>query len=99
MSFETTIPDNHPSLEGHFPGNPIVPGVVVLDEVISALKQWQSKARCIGFTAVKFNSPLLPGQSFSVDFTEMGSRRVKFNCKKSSDDSIFASGQVKLADD
>ncbi len=28
-----TIPADHPSLPGHFPGRPIVPAVVILDEV------------------------------------------------------------------
>lgn len=98
MSFEAIIADTHPSLEGHFPGNPVVPGVVVLDEVISALSRWQPKAQCRGFTAVKFNAPLMPGQAFTIEFTEVGSRRVKFSCQKSDDNATFASGQVKLAD-
>ena len=39
MSFEVdrTIPSDHPSLPGHFPDRPIVPGVVILDEVVAAL--------------------------------------------------------------
>ena len=32
-----TIPKRHPALSGHFPGHPIVPGVLVLDEVIETL--------------------------------------------------------------
>lgn len=35
------ISHTHPSLDGHFPDNPIVPGVVILDQVISL---WQKKA-------------------------------------------------------
>jgi 3-hydroxymyristoyl/3-hydroxydecanoyl-(acyl carrier protein) dehydratase len=36
MSFERTltIANDHPALAGHFPGHPVVPGVLVLDEVI-----------------------------------------------------------------
>src|SRR5437879_10590804 len=39
MSFEISraIRADHPSLAGHFPGTPIVPGVVILDEVAAAL--------------------------------------------------------------
>ncbi|MEZ5592806.1 MAG: hypothetical protein R3F53_19725 [Gammaproteobacteria bacterium] len=33
------IGSEHPSLAGHFPSNPIVPGVVILDEVMQAVQQ------------------------------------------------------------
>jgi 3-hydroxymyristoyl/3-hydroxydecanoyl-(acyl carrier protein) dehydratase len=31
------LPADHPSVEGHFPGNPIFPGAVLLDEILHAL--------------------------------------------------------------
>lgn len=44
FSFEKKlrIPQNHPSLEGHFPKNPIVPGVVILDHI---MRFWQEKTK------------------------------------------------------
>jgi 3-hydroxymyristoyl/3-hydroxydecanoyl-(acyl carrier protein) dehydratase len=33
----TLVPGDHPSLPGHFPGRPIVPGVVLLDLVFEAI--------------------------------------------------------------
>jgi len=52
----------HPAFAGHFPGAPIVPGVVLLDEALQAI------ARATGLPladcelrAVKFLSPLTPG--------------------------------------
>ena len=43
MSFEVcrVIRADHPSLPGHFPGAPLVPGVVILDEVLEALIEWR----------------------------------------------------------
>ena len=35
LDFEVRVAADHPSLQGHFPGNPIVPGVVLLDTVIA----------------------------------------------------------------
>ena len=45
MTFEAIrlIRANHPSLPGHFPGAPLVPGVVILDEVIAALAEWRAE--------------------------------------------------------
>src|SRR5437763_1253278 len=68
MTFETRriIPADHPSLAGHFPGNPIVPGVVVLEEVAAVLGEWRHGSQVIGIPSVKFIAPIKPGQSFVV---------------------------------
>jgi 3-hydroxymyristoyl/3-hydroxydecanoyl-(acyl carrier protein) dehydratase len=34
----SSVPREHPSLPGHFPGQPIVPGVVLLDLVFEAIR-------------------------------------------------------------
>lgn len=36
-----TIDPDHPSLAGHFPGRPIVPGVVLLERVLEAIERTQ----------------------------------------------------------
>jgi 3-hydroxymyristoyl/3-hydroxydecanoyl-(acyl carrier protein) dehydratase len=38
-----TVPRDHPSLAGHFPGRPIVPGVVLLDWVLAAIRSALSR--------------------------------------------------------
>lgn len=88
------INDQHPSLPGHFPGNPVVPGVVILDEVIHALAQWQPQLHIKGFNTVKFLQPLLPNESFSIEFTLSKSDRMKFECKKNQ--MVLASGLINL---
>src|SRR4030095_8551398 len=38
------IPATHPALPGHFPGRPIVPGVVLLQCVLDEAERWLGKA-------------------------------------------------------
>ena len=77
---ECSIPSTHPSLEGHFPDNPVIPGVVLLEEVLTVLKEWSPGARVHGFQAVKFLQPVTPGSPFTVDLEQTGPGIVKFKC-------------------
>jgi 3-hydroxyacyl-[acyl-carrier-protein] dehydratase len=61
------VDPRHPSLAGHFPGNPVLPGVVVLDRVISAAEAWLGGDwRVGGLPQVKFASPLRPGDEATI---------------------------------
>jgi len=62
-----TVPADHPSLPGHFPGAPVVPGVVVLAELLAQLPAPTVGARRLAW--VKFLRPLLPGQEASATLT------------------------------
>jgi 3-hydroxymyristoyl/3-hydroxydecanoyl-(acyl carrier protein) dehydratase len=35
FEFQFSVGSEHPALPGHFPGHPIVPGVLVLDRVLT----------------------------------------------------------------
>ncbi len=55
------IDASHPALPGHFPGHPIVPGVVLLDQLAACIEhEWHSRLR--GLPQVKFLRPLLPDE-------------------------------------
>lgn len=61
------IPADHPCLPGHFPGHPLVPGVVVLEQVIAAASAAQGvEAGALRLPQVKFLAPLYPEQSARV---------------------------------
>ncbi|MEO8385917.1 MAG: AMP-binding protein, partial [Betaproteobacteria bacterium] len=57
---------NHPALPGHFPGNPIVPGVVILSQVTEAIRSQLPGIVPGTLLAMRFHAPLRPGQPFTV---------------------------------
>jgi len=99
MTFETcrVIPTDHPSLAGHFPGAPIVPGVVVLDEVAAALAEWRKDSRLTGVTSVKFIAPIKPGQSFVIGFdpTNTAENQIDFCCRV--DGRVVVEGRLEIS--
>ena len=59
VEFDFRVAADHPSLPGHFPGNPVVPGVLLLDRVMHGLQQ-ATGLRLSHLKQVKFISALLP---------------------------------------
>lgn len=58
---------SHPALPGHFPGHPVVPGVLLLDALVNALPAHVGGAvRVTGFPTIKFLTPLFPERDFDV---------------------------------
>ena len=56
------IDASHPALPGHFPGRPIVPGVVLLDRLADTVQRaWG--ARIGKLPQIKFLRPLLPDET------------------------------------
>jgi 3-hydroxymyristoyl/3-hydroxydecanoyl-(acyl carrier protein) dehydratase len=66
------IPASHPSLPGHFPGRPVVPGVVLLDLLIEATTRACPGRRVVGLPAVKFLRPVRPEQDVAVHLQPAG---------------------------
>ncbi|WP_296652636.1 AMP-binding protein [Paraburkholderia sp.] len=74
-----TIPAGHPALPGHFPGQPIVPGVVLLDHALMALGAALNRSfdRC-RINSAKFLSPAAPGETLDVGFESTASGAIRF---------------------
>jgi 3-hydroxyacyl-[acyl-carrier-protein] dehydratase len=68
MTFELrrSVTADHPSLPGHFPDAPLVPGVLILDEVLAALRDWRKDCQLTAIRTVKFLQPLKPEQPFTI---------------------------------
>lgn len=59
-----TVPAHHPSLPGHFPGQPIVPGVVLLDHVLALVTD--PRSRVTALPGVKFTAAVRPDERLEV---------------------------------
>ena len=93
---EFTIGHDHPSLPGHVPGRPVVPGVVVLDRVVAALERAHGPLPPLRLPQVKFLQPLLPGDTARIEFdpvaTTDGHRRWRFRVLRG--EATMATGDI-----
>jgi len=84
VSASHRIASDHPSFEGHFPGHPLLPGVVLLTLVMRSLERSPSLRQRIGATVcieqVKFLAPVGPGSEVVVELRKSG-RGVSFECR------------------
>ena len=98
MTFEVhrVIMADHPSLPGHFPGAPLVPGVLILDEVLAALRVWQKNYELTAIRAAKFLQPLKPEQQFTICFSanDYDPSEINFCCRI--EGRIIAEGQLEV---
>lgn len=91
-----TIGADHPSLPGHFPGTPIVPGVVILDEILAVLNECCAGARLTGIPAVKFLAPLKPDQKFTIRLSaEHAGDEIAFSCTSAG--RVITEGRLQIA--
>jgi len=85
---------DHPALSGHFPGNPVVPGVVVLDRVISAAEVWLGRSLHVRRLAqAKFLTPLRPGEAARINLALDGTM-LAFSVSR--DNATIAKGSLQL---
>lgn len=84
MKAHFVVPAAHPALDGHFPGRPIVPAVVLLAEALAplALERWS-------LASAKFLAPVAAGEPLTLHREEDGDR---FRFEIRSGEALVATG-------
>ncbi|MFZ2628033.1 MAG: hypothetical protein WAX67_04025 [Rugosibacter sp.] len=77
-----TVPLDHPAFAGHFPGTPILPGVVLLDTALHAIATATATGIALDnceIGSVKFLSPAKPGDELVIQHTFSTSGTIRFD--------------------
>jgi 3-hydroxyacyl-[acyl-carrier-protein] dehydratase len=76
---------NHPCGAGHFPGNPIIPGALLLDEVLTCIATnldidgWSWRVKL-----AKFPQSVRPGDLVHINYAHTANGEIRFECTVSS---------------
>lgn len=72
---------DHPTAAGHFPGNPIIPGALLLAEVLRCIEQAEGAryASC-NVKAAKFLHPARPGDTVTIEYARSALGTIEFQC-------------------
>ncbi len=93
---ELPIAPDHPAFAGHFPGQPLLPGVALLAAVLEAILDAPALAALVSdaprIGAAKFLAPVRPGARLTIEL-EAGPRGVRFEVREG--ERVAASGQFE----
>jgi len=87
-----TIPREHPSYAGHFPGTPLLPGSALLALILSTLP-----APCRRLDRVKLVSPTRPGEALRLEVAPgRQPTLLRFTCYRH-DKTLVCSGEAQIS--
>jgi 3-hydroxyacyl-[acyl-carrier-protein] dehydratase len=73
------IAADHPAYSGHFPGMPVLPGVVLLDATLRALEEaGKGPSGLWEVNSAKFQSAVRPGEKLTLQHETLANGSVRF---------------------
>jgi 3-hydroxymyristoyl/3-hydroxydecanoyl-(acyl carrier protein) dehydratase len=95
------IAPDHRAFAGHFPGQPILPGVALLAEVLEAARTEALLCPSLGaaprLSVVKFSGAVRPGAALALEFV-VGARSLAWRVEEADRGRVVASGEIARAD-
>lgn len=88
------IAADHPALSGHFPGDPILPGVAILAAVLDAIEATGCRIGRSHWRVAKFHSPARPGDALVIDLDPRDERQFAFSVRTR--ERLVADGTVAI---
>jgi 3-hydroxyacyl-[acyl-carrier-protein] dehydratase len=98
---------NEPFFNGHFPGHPIMPGVLIVEAMaqLSGILAFKTKHRTPadgsiyylgGTDDVRFKRPVVPGDRLDMESKILADKRhvMKFGCSAYVDGELACSGEI-----
>ena len=90
---ERSLAPDHPAAQGHFPGNPIIPGAVLLAETVQAIAaDLGVRIGACRIRLAKFPHPARPGAQLAIAYSGHAEERIRFTCTVG--DATVLSGEV-----
>jgi 3-hydroxyacyl-[acyl-carrier-protein] dehydratase len=96
QSVEIQFASDHATAAGHFPGNPIIPGALLLDEVLQAIGAHADSGNAIAIRATKFFRPVRPGDSVRLQWHVTADGVISFECRLTGDEALAATGRIEI---
>jgi len=100
---------NEPFFAGHFPGNPIMPGVLIIEAMAqvggvlafhSSPKEWAgSLVYFMGIDKVRFRKPVVPGDQLRLKLTTIRQKQRVFKMRGEAyvEDTLVAEAELMAA--
>jgi 3-hydroxyacyl-[acyl-carrier-protein] dehydratase len=92
---ELQVRADEPATDGHFPGNPIVPGAVLLRDVLRIVAA-AGEASCSEIRSARFFQPVRPGDRMIVRWDRHASGEIAFTCSTATTEQRVVSGTLRL---
>ncbi|HEX4330582.1 MAG TPA: hypothetical protein VH040_00465 [Usitatibacter sp.] len=79
LEAELRLPSDHPAFAGHFPGHPILPGVVLLSEALARIASaTHAPPHSFSLAQCKFLKPVAPGAKLAFSCEGLAEGTVSF---------------------